>query len=107
MFGLFGPSIPQVSPQEVETLLSTPDVPVLVDVREPDEFAAGHVPGSRLIPLGSLQARLAEIPRDRDVVMICRSGARSARATQALLEAGYQARNMAGGMLAWRGPIAR
>lgn len=76
---------------------------VVVDVREPDEFAAGSVPGARNIPLGELAARLDEIPRGRTIACLCRSGARSARAREFLLREGYEAVNLGGGMLAWRG----
>lgn len=73
-----------------------------VDVREPDEYAAGHVVGSRLIPLGQLSQHLAELPRDRAIVVVCRSGRRSGEAVQLLQQAGFgRALNLAGGMIAW------
>lgn len=78
-----------------------PDDVFLLDVREPDEWRAGHAPGARHIPLGELSARSAEIPRDTAVYVICRSGARSARAVQALASAGWQALNVADGMHGW------
>lgn len=78
-----------------------PEGAALVDVREPDEWAAGHAPSARHIPLGQLGARAAEIPKDSDVYMICRSGVRSARAVQALAGGGWQALNVDGGMQAW------
>ena len=74
---------------------------VLLDVREPEEWAAGHAPQATHLPLGELVARLAEVPRDRPVVCICRSGNRSARATQFLRAEGIDATNMVGGMRAW------
>jgi rhodanese-related sulfurtransferase len=73
----------------------------LLDVRESDEWAAGHAPGAQHIPLGELSARSAEIPRDTAVYVICRSGARSARATQSLTGAGWQALNVTDGMHGW------
>jgi rhodanese-related sulfurtransferase len=73
----------------------------LLDVREPDEWAAGHVPEATHIPLGQLGARTAELPQDREIYVICRSGVRSARAAQALNSAGWQATNVAGGMQDW------
>jgi rhodanese-related sulfurtransferase len=73
----------------------------LLDVREPHEWAAGHAPGATHIPLGQLGQRTAEIPSGELVYVICRSGARSARAVQALTGAGWQATNVAGGMQDW------
>jgi rhodanese-related sulfurtransferase len=80
---------------------SVPDGAWLLDVREDDEWAAGHVPGARHIPLGQLGARTAEVPHDEAIYVICRSGARSGRAAQALTGAGWEAVNVAGGMQDW------
>ena len=77
----------------------------IVDVREPNEFtdALGHIPGARLLPLSQLSARVGEVDRDRPVVTVCRSGARSAQATVMLQKAGFKdVANLAGGMLRWR-----
>lgn len=73
----------------------------LLDVREPDEWDAGHAPGAKHIPLGELSARISELPNDRPIVAICRVGGRSERATVALNNAGYPTVNLAGGMRAW------
>jgi rhodanese-related sulfurtransferase len=73
----------------------------LLDVREDDEWAAGHAPDAVHIPLGQLGARTDEVPRDQVVYVICRSGGRSGRASQALAGAGWQAVNVAGGMQDW------
>jgi rhodanese-related sulfurtransferase len=78
-----------------------PDDAFLLDVREPDEWEAGHVPGALHIPLGQLSARTAEIPQETAVYVICRSGARSARAAFALVGSGWDAVNVAGGMQDW------
>jgi rhodanese-related sulfurtransferase len=80
---------------------SVPDGAWLLDVREAEEWAAGYAPGARHIPLGQLSGRSAEIPQDETVYVICRSGARSARAAQALCAAGWEAVNVAGGMQDW------
>lgn len=72
---------------------------VLLDVREEHEWAAGHAPGAHHLPLGALRAD--RIPQATTVLCICRSGARSGRAAAALVEAGFAARNVAGGMNAW------
>lgn len=74
----------------------------LVDVREPDEVAGGTLPGAINIPLDSLPARLAELDRSRRVVLLCRSGGRSAMAAQMLSVAGFvDVVNLSGGMLAY------
>ncbi len=74
---------------------------LLLDVREPDEWAAGHAPAATLIPMGEVRARRSELPRDRRIVAVCRSGGRSAAITDALRAWGYDAVNLAGGMCAW------
>lgn len=73
----------------------------LIDVREPVEFAAGHVPGARLIPLSTVPAALAEFPSDEPVYVICEVGARSAHAASFLSQRGIDARNVDGGTQAW------
>jgi rhodanese-related sulfurtransferase len=80
---------------------AVPEDAWLLDVREPDEWAAGYAPGARHIPMGQLNARAAEIPQDQVVYVICRSGVRSARVAQALTAAGWEAVNVAGGMQDW------
>jgi rhodanese-related sulfurtransferase len=74
----------------------------MLDVREPDEWIAGHIPGATLIPLGELSSRLSEVPKNRDVVVVCRSGNRSAEGRDILLNAGFeQVTSMGGGMNQW------
>jgi len=75
---------------------------VVLDVREPSEWAEGHVPGATLIPLGELARRAPELPHDGTIVVICRSGNRSAQGRDILLAAGYAATSVDGGMTAWR-----
>jgi rhodanese-related sulfurtransferase len=74
---------------------------LLLDVREPDEWAAGHAPESTWIPMRELAGRQAELPEDRPIVVVCRSGDRSGRVAVALRRAGYDAANLSGGLLAW------
>jgi rhodanese-related sulfurtransferase len=74
---------------------------LLLDVREPDEFAAGHAPAAKSVPLGELGGRLDELAGTATVVCVCRSGSRSAAAAEALTAAGYDAINLVGGMIAW------
>ena len=76
---------------------------IILDVREQWEYDQVHVPGVRLIPLGELEARAAELPDDVPIYVICRSGNRSLEASDILLEAGKQdVRNVQGGILAWQ-----
>jgi rhodanese-related sulfurtransferase len=72
-----------------------------IDVRQPEEYVEGHVPGATLIPLAEVPERLGEVPADGAVYVVCRSGARSDRAAQAMRAQGIDARNVAGGTLAW------
>ena len=72
---------------------------LLLDVREPGEWAAGHAPQAVHMPLGDLDP--AAVPTDRLVVAVCRSGGRSGQATMVLRNAGVEVRNLAGGMTAW------
>ncbi len=75
----------------------------ILDVREPDEWQQFHIPGATLIPLGSLQSRLNEVPRDQEVVVVCRTGHRSAQGRDILLNAGFaQVTSMAGGVTQWQ-----
>ena len=80
---------------------NVPDGVYLLDVREDDEWAAGHAPGAVHVRLSELNEHSDEIPRDREVYVICRSGARSAYATQALSGAGWKAINVSDGMTGW------
>jgi len=74
----------------------------ILDVREPVEWETGHIPDATLIPLGEVPDRLAEIPQDQPVVVVCRSGNRSAQATQFLRQSGYGlVTSMGGGMNQW------
>ena len=92
----------EVDAATVAALTSNPAVFVL-DVREPSEYAEGHIPGVTLIPLGTLGERLDEIPTDRPVIVTCRSGNRSGQAVEFLRQQGYDnVHNMAGGILAWQ-----
>jgi rhodanese-related sulfurtransferase len=89
------------SPQEVAELLQNSDIQ-LVDVRQPEEHEAGRIAGDRLIELASLAAEVESIDRERPVVFYCRSGSRSAMATEAFRGAGFDAHNMVGGLLDWQ-----
>jgi len=74
----------------------------ILDVREVNEWEEAHIPGATLLPLGELESRLGEIPKDQDVVIVCRSGNRSAQARDLLMSAGFtNITSMAGGMNQW------
>ncbi len=76
---------------------------LILDVRTADEWNQGHIPGSVLIPLDELSGRIGEVPRDREVVVVCRTGVRSAQGQAILQQAGYtRTVSMTGGMLAWQ-----
>ncbi len=91
----------QISASDVAARLGTDDEPFILDVRNPDEVAEWAIPGAVNIPLGDLSARASEIPRDEELVVVCASGGRSSRATDALGRAGFDAHNLTGGMAAW------
>jgi rhodanese-related sulfurtransferase len=75
---------------------------MLLDVRNPDEWEAGHVEAATWIPMDQLVERQGELPTDREIVVICKVGGRSARVAEALVNAGYAAANIAGGAEAWQ-----
>jgi len=89
------------TPQQVAQRLQQDEGVQLIDVRTAGEHEAGHIAGGRWIELTELPSQASTIDRDRPVILYCRSGARSAMATQALREAGYDAHNMLGGLLEW------
>ena len=91
---------PRLSPREAAAGVRAGEV-VLVDVRDPAERAETRPAGSRHVPLGDLSTRIGELPRDRTVSFICRSGSRSAMAARAAADHGLIVANVRGGLLAW------
>ncbi len=91
--------MPDISIHEARERIGTAQ---LVDVREAHEVAEARIAETVHIPLGELGGRLAELDRSRPIVAVCRSGARSARATALLKAAGFDCHNMSGGMMAWQ-----
>jgi rhodanese-related sulfurtransferase len=89
------PPVPSVGPDGI------PAAAVFLDVREPDEWQAGHIEEATHIPLADLPGRIGELSPDDDLVVICRSGARSGRAVAWLNQNGFDALNFDGGMVAW------
>ena len=78
----------------------------LIDVREPEEYAAGHIPGVPLIPMQTIPAKMAELDKDVEYIFICRSGSRSQMVAKFLKQQGYEkVTNFYGGMLTWSGDI--
>lgn len=92
-------NIPEIDVNEAKSRIEAGSV--LVDVREQNEYDQEHIAGSLLIPLSEFEARFEELPKDKELVMQCRSGARSGQATEFLNAQGYNAVNMTGGILAW------
>lgn len=102
------PDVPEVTVEEMAE--AKEDGAPVIDVREPDEYEAVHVPGAVLVPLGQVVDRVGEVPRDQPVYVICQSGGRSAKAVAWLRTQGIDARNVAGGTKAWvesGKPVAR
>jgi rhodanese-related sulfurtransferase len=100
------PVVPSVSVHDARARLDDPTSlgqgPLLVDVREPDEFAQVRVPGSVLLPLSTFVQRFHELPASRPLLMFCRTGNRSGSATAFLIANGYpSAANVEGGIVAW------
>ncbi|HYB52611.1 MAG TPA: rhodanese-like domain-containing protein [Thermoanaerobaculia bacterium] len=98
---MFG-RVPQLTVEELKQRRDQGDGPALLDVREPHEYALADLPDSIKVPLGTLPKSLDRIPKDRELVVYCRSGARSGNAVQFLRQVGYErAVNLEGGINAW------
>jgi rhodanese-related sulfurtransferase len=96
------PSVPAVDVRTAADLLSSSAPPLLVDVREADEFQTVRVEGAVLLPLSTFAARFEELPGDRPILVMCAGGGRSSAATAHLLANGWpDATNMAGGIISW------
>ncbi|OCS82819.1 rhodanese-like domain-containing protein [Caryophanon tenue] len=94
-----------ITTEQLQQKLQAGETLHLIDVREVDEVAAGHIPGITHIPLGLLEFRMHELDKQTPYIMICRSGGRSGQATQFLAAHGFDVTNMDGGMLAWEGNV--
>ena len=100
------PTMQTVTADELRVLLSENFQGLLIDVREPHEHAVAHIPGSRLIPLGRLEEELGNLPADRDILVHCKSGARSAKAVKILNDRGFtRVWNVTGGIDAWHAQV--
>jgi len=98
---MFPPQVPSLSVTDLDPAQPVPPGTVLLDVREQDEWDAGHAPDALHIPLGDLPDRVGELPADDRLLVVCHSGGRSARATAWLNGGGYDAVNLDGGMVDW------
>jgi rhodanese-related sulfurtransferase len=96
--------VPEIGPADLVAELASRAGPVLLDVRTPGEFASGHISGAMNVPVTALSGRLPslDLPSGRPVVAICLSAHRSPPAVRLLRSAGVDARQLAGGMIAWR-----
>ena len=91
-----------LSPRQLQSRLASGTPPLLLDVREYPEFAGGRLAGAQLLPLAELERRAGELPRDREIVCVCRSGRRSAEAMGKLSRLGFdQVSELGGGLMAW------
>lgn len=95
----------EIAAKEVQQALANGQMLKIIDVREVDEVQAGHIPGVMNMPLGLLEFRMHELNKNEPYIIVCRSGARSGRATQFLESQGFDVANMIGGMLAWEGEV--
>lgn len=100
LFGLFKKKYESISPVEAQARID--NGAMLLDVRESGEYQAMHAPAAKLISLGALARRLKELPKEREILVICASGARSAQAANLLATEGFQVTNISGGMAGWQ-----
>ncbi|MBM7702818.1 rhodanese-like domain-containing protein [Metabacillus iocasae] len=93
----------EISPKELEQFIDEGKTLNMIDVREVSEVAEGKIPGVINIPLGLVEFRMHELDKEKEYIIICRSGGRSGQASQFLASQGFNVINMTGGMLAWEG----
>jgi rhodanese-related sulfurtransferase len=99
---IFGKPISSLSAAELSEELKNGGHPTVIDVRQPEEYRSGYIAGAKLIPLDELSRKMKNLPINREIVCVCASGNRSHSAARTLVDAGYDAYNMKGGMLSWR-----
>ena len=101
-------NVPSISSKESMELLSDKNYEFL-DVRTASEYASGHIPNSLHIPLQEIQGRISELEniKDKNIIVYCRSGARSSMASKSLLKNGYNVLNLSGGISGWEGEISK
>lgn len=94
-----------ITAKEVNQLVNEGKELNIIDVREVGEVVSGKIPGAINIPSGLVESRMHELDKSKEYIIVCRSGARSSRATQFFESQGFKVSNMVGGMLAWEGEI--
>jgi rhodanese-related sulfurtransferase len=95
-------AVQNMTPAQLQEQLQSDKKPFVLDVRFPDEYAQGHIAGSRLLPLPNLRQRIEELPKDTPIVCVCRSGNRSMTACEQLAQAGFkELYNLSSGMMGW------
>ena len=97
-----GSTVTTITAQDAQLKIAAQPAAWVLDVREPEEFKTGHIAGATLIPLGELSERMSAIPREREVLCVCLSGARSLAAARQLSAAGFKVLNLQGGLIAWQ-----
>lgn len=95
----------ELTTEEVADKLQSKEEIHIIDVREDEEVTQGMIPGAMHIPLGTVPESLDKLDKNKEYIMVCRSGGRSGKAQAFLHKKGYQVINMAGGMLEWEGPV--
>lgn len=104
----FGARMINVSTRDLQARLDKGEKLVVIDVREPWEYAEGHVPGSLLRPLGQIKQWVGEFDKDTEIFLICRTASRSAVGCQYMQAMGFRnVRNVSGGIITWRGAVER
>ncbi len=99
---IFGSSANALSAEEAKARIGNGQPLLILDVRQPDEYRAGHIAGAKLIPLNELGRRVDELPKDKEILCVCASGARSSAAAGQLSGAGFNVLNLRGGMSGWQ-----
>ncbi len=113
MFGLWGKkgsndAWDEISSRELRTRMAGKEVPIIIDVREGYEYEQGHIPGARLMPLGSFVRKLVTLEKSAPYVLVCASGSRSRRAAGVMVKAGFtKVANLRAGMMEWDGKVER
>jgi rhodanese-related sulfurtransferase len=98
---IFGGGANNLNAPDAKTRIESKQPLFILDVRQPNEYRAGHIAGAKLIPLNELSRRINELPEDTEILCVCRSGSRSSAAAGQLASAGFNAFNLRGGMMGW------